>query len=74
MSEDIIREDRDGIVVVTLARPLKRNAMTIAMREVLFGAVDNLRDNDDLRVLLIRAEGPVFTAGLVRAVWAGSPA
>ena len=64
MSEDIIREDRDGIVVVTLARPLKRNAMTIAMREVLFGAVDNLRDNDDLRVLLIRAEGPVFTAGL----------
>ncbi len=64
MSEDIIREDRDGIVVVTLARPLKRNAITIAMREVLFGAVDNLRDNDDLRVLLIRAEGPVFTAGL----------
>ncbi len=64
MSEDILREDVDGIVVVTLARPLKRNAMTIAMREVLFGAVDDLRDDDDLRVLLIRAEGPVFTAGL----------
>jgi len=64
VSEDILREDRDGIVVVTLARPLKRNAMTIAMREVLFGAVDDLRDDDNLRVLLIRAEGPVFTAGL----------
>ncbi len=64
MLEDILREDRDGIVVVTLARPLKRNAMTIAMREVLFGAVDDLRDDDNLRVLLIRAEGPVFTAGL----------
>lgn len=64
MSEDIIREERDGVIVVTLARPLKRNAMTIAMREVLFGAVDDLRDRDDLRVLLIRAEGPVFTAGL----------
>jgi enoyl-CoA hydratase len=64
MHEDIIREDRDGIIVVTLARPLKRNAMTIAMREVLFAAVDDLRDRDELRVLLIRAEGPVFTAGL----------
>jgi enoyl-CoA hydratase len=64
MSEDIIREEHDGVVVVTLARPLKRNAMTIAMREVLFGAVDDLRDRDDLRVLLIRAQGPVFTAGL----------
>ena len=64
MHDDIIREESDGVVVVTLARPLKRNAMTVAMREVLFGAVDDLRDRDDLRVLLIRAEGPVFTAGL----------
>jgi enoyl-CoA hydratase len=64
MSDDILREDRDGVIVVTLNRPAKRNAMTVAMREVLFGAVDDLRDNDDLRVLLIRAAGDVFTAGI----------
>jgi enoyl-CoA hydratase/carnithine racemase len=58
------REDRDGIAVVTLDRPDKRNAMTIAMRDVIFQAVDDLRDRDDLRVLLIRAEGKVFTAGI----------
>lgn len=64
MHEDIRREDRDGIITVTFTRHLKRNALTVAMREVLFRAVDDLRDNDDLRVLLIRAEGPVFTAGI----------
>jgi enoyl-CoA hydratase/carnithine racemase len=58
------REDRDGIAVVTLDRQAKRNALTIAMRDVIFQAVDDLRDRDDLRVLLIRAEGAFFTAGI----------
>jgi enoyl-CoA hydratase/carnithine racemase len=58
------REDRDGIAVVTLDRQDKRNAMTIAMRDVIFQAVDDLRDREDLRVLLIRAEGSFFTAGI----------
>lgn len=62
--EDILREDRNGVIVLTLNRPNKRNAMTIAMREVIFNAVDDLRDRDDLRVLLIRANGSFFTAGI----------
>lgn len=62
--EDILREDRDGVIVVTLNRPAKRNAMTVAMRDAIFAAVDDLRDDDAHRVLLIRAEGPVFTAGI----------
>jgi enoyl-CoA hydratase/carnithine racemase len=64
VSEHARREDRDGIAVVTIDRQDKRNAMTIAMRQVIFDAVDDLRDNDDLRLLLIRAEGAVFTAGI----------
>jgi enoyl-CoA hydratase/carnithine racemase len=62
--EHIRREDRDGIAVVTLDRQDKRNALTIAMRDVIFQAVDDLRDRDDLKVLLIRAEGTFFTAGI----------
>jgi enoyl-CoA hydratase/carnithine racemase len=58
------REDRDGVAVVTIDRQDKRNALSIAMREVIFQAVDDLRDRDDLRVLLIRAEGAFFTAGI----------
>ena len=64
MTDEILREDRDGLIVLTLNRPAKRNAMTIAMRDKLFMAVDDLRDNDKHRVLLLRANGPFFTAGL----------
>jgi enoyl-CoA hydratase/carnithine racemase len=64
MTEDILRDERDGIVTMTLNRPAKRNAMSIAMREALFATVDDLRDRDDLRLLLIRATGPFFTAGI----------
>jgi enoyl-CoA hydratase len=64
MTEDILREDKDGIIVLTLNRPAKRNALTIAMREVIFAAVDDLRDRDDLRVLLLRSNGSYFCAGI----------
>jgi enoyl-CoA hydratase len=64
MSDDILIEERDGILALTLNRPAKRNAMNVAMRQTIFDAVDALRDRDDLRVLLIRAEGPYFSAGI----------
>ena len=63
-TEHARREDREGVAVVTLDRPDKRNALSIAMRDVIFQAVDEVRDREDLRVLLIRAEGPFFTAGI----------
>ena len=64
MTDHARREDEDGIAVVTLDRQDKRNALTIAMRDVIFAAVDDLREREDLRVLLIRAEGAYFTAGI----------
>jgi enoyl-CoA hydratase len=64
MTDDILREDKDGIIVLTLNRAAKRNAMTVAMREVVFSAVDDLRDREDLRVLLLRSNSGFFTAGI----------
>ena len=64
MTEDILREDKDGIIVLTLNRPQKRNAMTVAMRQVIFDAVDDLRDNDALKILLLRSNSDIFTAGI----------
>jgi enoyl-CoA hydratase/carnithine racemase len=64
MSDDALREDRDSVAIVTLNRPKKLNAINMAMRDVIFQAVDDLRDRSDLRVLLIQARGRFFTAGL----------
>lgn len=64
MSQVAIREDKDGVAIVTLNRPEKLNAMNKEMRDTIFKAVDDLRERDDLRVLLIRAKGRFFTAGV----------
>ena len=64
MTDEALREDREGIAVVTFNRPDKLNALTVAMRDTIYQAVDDLRENDDLRVLLIRANGKFFTAGI----------
>ncbi|MFC3172655.1 enoyl-CoA hydratase/isomerase family protein [Novosphingobium bradum] len=64
MTDDILREDREGIIILTLNRAAKRNAMTIAMRQAIFDAVDDLRDDPELKVLLLRSNSPFFTAGI----------
>jgi enoyl-CoA hydratase/carnithine racemase len=64
MSEYVHREDRDGVIICTLDREDKLNAISVAMRETIFKAVDDLRDNPALRVLLIQAKGKYFTSGI----------
>ncbi len=64
MSEQAIREDRDGVAIVSLNRPDKLNALSKAMRQTIFDAVDDLRENDELKVLLIRANGSYFSSGI----------
>ncbi|MCY4036693.1 MAG: enoyl-CoA hydratase/isomerase family protein [bacterium] len=65
MSEPtVLRQDRDGIATVILNRPEKLNAATVEMIEALCAALEDLRDRDDLRVLVVRARGRYFCAGL----------
>ena len=52
----------DGITVVTINRPAKRNAMNAGMCDDLRRAWEVFRDSDD-RVAILRAEGNTFTAG-----------
>jgi len=62
-TNEIRREDRDGVVTLTFTRDDKMNAITPAMFAVLEHAVGDLGDRDDVRVLVITAEGRFFTAG-----------
>ena len=64
MSEpQLLKSDSDGILEIVLNRPEKYNAITNEMADGLFDAVIELRERDDLRVMLIRANGRYFSAG-----------
>jgi enoyl-CoA hydratase len=52
----------NGIGRVTLARP-PVNAQNRQMREEIIGAFDMLSDHDDVRVVILSAEGNSFSAG-----------
>ncbi|MCY4257312.1 MAG: enoyl-CoA hydratase/isomerase family protein [bacterium] len=60
----VVREDQDGIATVILNRPDKLNAATVEMIEGLCAALEDLRERDDLRVLVVRARGRYFCAGM----------
>lgn len=64
MSEALLREDFDGVIALTLNRPDKLNAITPGMLEGLAEALADLRDKSEQRVLMIRANGRYFSAGM----------
>src|SRR2546423_6216161 len=63
MTEHIKVENDGGILNVTMARPDKKNALTNAMYGALADAIEGAETDTAVRVLLIRGEGDVFTAG-----------
>jgi methylglutaconyl-CoA hydratase len=64
MNEIVVETLRQGVAVVVLNRPEKRNALTIALMESLCGAVDQCNKDADVRVIILRGAGPAFCAGL----------
>lgn len=63
MSEQILTEIRDRIGYITLNRPEKRNALNAEMVNELKSAVKAMADNDEAKVIVLRAEGKVFCSG-----------
>ncbi|MBW8784358.1 MAG: enoyl-CoA hydratase/isomerase family protein [Novosphingobium sp.] len=59
----LVDTPEEGIIVCTLNRPDKLNAITREMMDLLSDAVIHFRDTDDLKVMLIRATGRYFCAG-----------
>jgi len=51
------------IAFITLARPEKRNALSPELIQELSRAFDSLLDDEDVRVVVLKAEGNVFSAG-----------
>ncbi|GGB99142.1 hypothetical protein GCM10011494_16980 [Novosphingobium endophyticum] len=66
MSEEaphLLTEDVDGILIATLNRPDKLNAISRQMMDLLTEAVLRFRDTPELKVMLIRSAGRYFSSG-----------
>lgn len=59
----LLRHDADGICTLTMNRPAARNALSEAMIDALQAELDAIRDDPDVRVLVIAGAGPGFCAG-----------
>ncbi|WP_016744866.1 enoyl-CoA hydratase-related protein [Rhizorhabdus wittichii] len=56
-------EKRGGCAIVTLARPEARNAISRALEQALYDALEEVDRDSDIRVGIVAAEGPIFCAG-----------
>jgi enoyl-CoA hydratase/carnithine racemase len=63
MTEHIKIESKDNILNLTLARPDKKNALTNVMYGALADALLAAETDHATRVIVIRGEGDMFTAG-----------
>jgi enoyl-CoA hydratase/crotonobetainyl-CoA hydratase len=65
MSQSPIRVDvRDFVATITLDRPEVRNAIDLPTAKALERAIDEAERRDDVRVIVLAATGPVFSAGM----------
>ncbi len=64
MADLILTKRENEIVHIILNRPDKRNALNMPMMEQLDTAFDTIERMDGVRVVIIRAEGKGFSAGI----------
>jgi enoyl-CoA hydratase/carnithine racemase len=59
----VLVEHDGAIAFVTLNRPAKRNALSLELMRELQSALRQIDDSSTIQVVILRANGPVFSAG-----------
>src|ERR1700730_4851358 len=59
----LLRDDLDGIALLTLNRPQSRNSLAEALRAALTTSLADIAADTKVRVVVIAANGPAFSAG-----------
>jgi enoyl-CoA hydratase len=63
MSDDLIIEHRGDVMLLTLNRPERRNALSMSLSAELVGAFEAARDATDIKYLVLKGAGEHFCAG-----------
>jgi enoyl-CoA hydratase len=72
MTDSLLNLDEaNGIAVLTINRPDKRNALSRALRDEIVHRLDELEKSDTVRVAILTGAGKAFCAGFDRTELAG---
>jgi 2-(1,2-epoxy-1,2-dihydrophenyl)acetyl-CoA isomerase len=63
-NQDLLVERSEGVLILTLNRPSRKNAMSRAMMAGITAAVNGLASDDEIRVVLLRTSGADFCTGV----------
>ena len=63
MTEHVLVEKSEKLLILTLNRPEKKNALTRAMYKTLADEITAADGDLNIRCILIKAHGDMFTAG-----------
>ncbi len=59
----VLYEKESSIAIVSLNRPRRLNAYNVEMRDDLYQILLAVRDDPEVRVMILRGEGPAFSTG-----------
>jgi enoyl-CoA hydratase/carnithine racemase len=63
MDSHVLVERRESVLSITLARPERRNAITVAMYAALADAIEGAAGDSSIRLITLEGQGEDFTAG-----------
>jgi enoyl-CoA hydratase len=67
----LLYEVKDHVGTITLNRPEQKNALNVELLSELFGLLQDIRRNEDIKILIITGKGNAFAAGADIKMFAG---
>nr|HPI23470.1 enoyl-CoA hydratase/isomerase family protein [Spirochaetota bacterium] len=68
MEKPLLFEVENGVAVITLNRPERRNAFNQALLAAIYDAIDEVSRNGDIQAAVVTGAGTAFCSGIDLAV------